>query len=128
MNIADTETVHMGRSYLRPVTHFEIFWDRFTFSPIIGSGIAVINHYPFNYLNYHNDYFITMATSGLLGGIALLMIIKNIYKKIGPIFIMPFILPALSNSFLKAYIAVILYSFVLGMLWTISDSKPRKSS
>lgn len=103
----------------RPLIMFEYAKQRFLFSPLFGTGFnAVENTYPFNESPryFHNDWLRIIATSGIIGFISLLWILFNYSFRINPILLTPFILPALTNTFLLSIPTVMFYFFMLGIV------------
>ena len=106
-----------SNNILRPMHAFEKFKDRLLVSPIIGSGFSTIEHYPLDTEpGFHNDWFRVLVTSGILGGLLLLLLIYRIHKGLGFLVLIPFVLPGMTNTFLRNIPAVIIYFLMLGVL------------
>lgn len=103
----------------RPLLMLENAANRFVYSPIFGSGYTSGHPFPFDHPteNYHNDWFRLILTSGLIGVILMLMILWRYCLPLGPIVILPFILPGLVNTFLLNIPAVMFYFFMIGFLY-----------
>lgn len=103
----------------RPLLMFENAANRFVYSPLFGSGYSSGHPYPFDHGTqyYHNDWFRLILTSGLIGVILMLMIIRRYCLPLGHIVILPFILPGLVNTFLLNIPAVMFYFFMIGFLY-----------
>lgn len=112
----DTDKSNRSNSILRPLLTWQRFIDRFRFSPIIGTGFSILDFYPFNRVNYHNDIFYVFVSSGIIGGIAYLWLTFSIFRKHGFIVILPFFLPGLTNSFLLAIGPIASYFLVIGII------------
>lgn len=107
----------MSANILRPIYAWERFRDRFVVSPIIGSGFSTLEQYPFDRdPGFHNDWYRIWATSGMLGGMFMLLLMYRIYKRLGLLVLIPFVLPGLTNTFLCNIPAVIVFFFMLGVL------------
>ena len=93
--------------------------NRFVYSPFFGSGYTSGHNFPFDHPteNYHNDWFRLIITSGIIGLILMLMIIRRYCLPLGYIVILPFILPGLVNTFLLNIPAVMFYFFMIGFLY-----------
>lgn len=103
----------------RPLLMFENTANRFVYSPIFGSGYTSGHRFPFDHPteNYHNDWFRLILTSGIIGVILMIMIIRRYCLPLGYIVALPFILPGLVNTFLLNIPAVIFYFFMIGFLY-----------
>jgi hypothetical protein len=103
----------------RPLLMLDNAANRFVYSPLFGSGYTSGHNFPFDHptQNYHNDWFRLIITSGIIGVILMLMIIRRYCLPLGYIVILPFILPGLVNTFLLNIPAVIFYFFMIGFLY-----------
>lgn len=103
----------------RPLLMLDNAFQRFIYSPIFGSGYSSGFAFPFNHptQNYHNDWFRIILTSGIIGLILNIWIIKKYCLPFGYIVILPFILPGLVNTFLLNIPAVMFYFFMIGFLY-----------
>lgn len=92
--------------------------DRFWVSPFVGSGFASANYYPFDggTRYFHNDWARMMVTSGILGTLAMLYLIKRFALPLGWPAILPFFIPALTNSFMLCIPAFTVYWFMVACL------------
>ena len=113
----------------RPLLRFNVFWERFRHSPIWGTGIdgnGNISDFQKGTTGYHNDFFMILGASGILGLLLWLMIIKKAIYKIGLCMLFPFMVTAISNTFVRSYFGTMLYFFIIGYVLSIKD-KERKS-
>lgn len=102
----------------RPLHALRTFEARFVEGPIFGTGYSVGPMPPFDYMNLHNDFFWVFAASGLVGGVAYLVLIFCVYRALGVLAILPFFLPGLTNSLLMHVTACLLLFFFVGVLST----------
>lgn len=115
--VFDITRERQSETIMRLLIHWRDFSDRFLKSPIIGSGYSTLYSYPFNQPpNFHNDWFRVWATSGAIGGLLFFLWMFRIYKNVGFLVLLPFFLPGLTNTFLRATPAVIVYCLMLGIL------------
>ena len=119
LNQQDTgsyESRNQGAS--RPLLLFETVRDRFIYSPFFGSGYSGNNAYPFDHPTqyYHNDWFRLLITSGLIGVVLMVIILRKFCFRFGYITLLPFLLPGLVNSFLLNIPAVMFYFYMIGFL------------
>ncbi len=112
----NTSDENKSETVLRPILRWERFFNRFVESPIIGSGLSLLPYEPFERLNFHNDIFFILVSSGILGGTLYLLWIFRIYRDLGLLILLPFALPGLTNSFITAAGVVIVYCFIVGVL------------
>jgi O-antigen ligase len=103
-----------------------ILWNtakvRIAESPIFGSGYNAVsgsNTFPYDYSPryYHNDWLRLVVTSGLIGVFLFLFLIRNHILIYDILLISPFVLPALTNTFLLSIPSVMFYFFMLGILY-----------
>ncbi len=108
----------INSSVLRPLLVWDIVYHRFLASPIFGSGFNVSDAYPFVYspTYFHNDWFRVIVTSGLIGLVCLLSLLRRFFAPLGLIALLPFALPGLTNTFLLAVPSVMFYFFMVGVL------------
>jgi hypothetical protein len=102
----------------RPLLTLQRMWDRFQFSPLFGSGFSATVGAPFadGTEFFHNDWFRLIATSGLAGLAAMLWIIWKYCRPFGWLALIPFVLPALVNTFMLLIPAFMFYFFMIGVL------------
>ncbi|HEV8442653.1 MAG TPA: O-antigen ligase family protein [Steroidobacteraceae bacterium] len=102
----------------RPLLTLQRMWGRFQFSPLFGSGFSATAGPPFEAGTefFHNDWFRIIATSGLIGLAAMLWIVWCICAPFGWVAVIPFVLPAMVNTFMLAIPAFIFYFFMIGVL------------
>lgn len=112
--IFDTEEKNQTSNVLRPLLMLEKFAERFSYSPLVGSGFGIKSVSPFDYMHYHNDWLLILASSGLIGFIFFLNIIVKIWKFLGWIVIYPFFLPGLTNSFISDIPSYLTFFFLVG--------------
>jgi len=85
-------------------------------SPIIGTGLAQVEgREPFGYRGFHNDFLIILATGGIVGLVAILILVYRIFR-LNPILFLPFILPGLTNAFITAIPSALIYGLLIGFL------------
>lgn len=102
-------------SIARPLLTLERMAVRFQFSPIVGAGYSATQGAPFPEGTefFHNDWFRMIATSGLVGIVALLWFIRRYCLPLGWMTFVPFVLPALVNSFVLSIPAFMFYFFMI---------------
>ena len=102
---------------LRPVFSVGDFWDRYSQSIFLGTGISPSNFFPFkeSTLVYHNDLFLIIASSGIAGFFSLTRIILFFIRKIDLIIVLPFIFPGLTNTFIQHFPAFLAYVMLCGI-------------
>ncbi|HEV2149058.1 MAG TPA: O-antigen ligase family protein [Longimicrobiaceae bacterium] len=105
-------------SILRPLLVWEIVYARFMDSPFFGTGFNRAQFWPYNYspLYYHNDWFRVLVTSGLAGFLLFVLLVRRIWTVAGGIAVLPFFLPALTNTFILAIPASMFYFFMIGVI------------
>lgn len=88
----------------RPFIHMQEFWDRFSQSPIWGTGFSSGGVYPYlrSCQSYHNDWFRIMGSSGILGLLLWVILIVVAIGQCGPIVLLPFFITSLSNTFIAS--------------------------
>ena len=121
LNQGKAESTYEARNQgvSRPLLMLGNAANRFVYSPFFGSGYTSGHNFPFDHPteNYHNDWFRLIITSGIIGLILMLMIIRRYCLPLGYIVILPFILPGLVNTFLLNIPAVMFYFFMIGFLY-----------
>lgn len=102
----------------RPLLTLQRMFDRFKFSPIFGSGFSATVGPPFAEGTefFHNDWFRVIATSGLIGLFTMLWIIRRFCWPLGWPALIPFVLPALVNTFMLAIPTFMFYFFMTSVL------------
>lgn len=105
-------------SILRPLLVWEIVYARFKESPIFGTGFNPAQFWPYNYspLYYHNDWFRVLVTSGIAGFLLYVLMVRRFWVVAGGIAVIPFFLPALTNTFILAIPASMFYFFMMGVI------------
>jgi hypothetical protein len=102
----------------RPLILLPAAFDRFSFSPLFGSGYSSSTKYPFDLetLYFHNDWFAVAVSSGLIGVLILLWIIRRFCIPLGWMSVIPFVLPGLINTFILNIAVMTFYWFMIGVL------------
>ncbi len=117
-------------SIMRPFFKFSVFSKRFPHSPVWGTGIdGGGNHadYIKGTTGYHNDIFMILGAAGILGLIAWFLIIKNAVKHISICFLSPFMITAISNTFIQSYFGTMLFFFIMGYCYRNCSKKASQS-
>ena len=110
----------------RPLVMLELAAQRFSYSPLFGTGFNAGNTSPFDEgtIYFHNDWLYLLVTGGFFGFFVMLWIIKKFVWPINLVLIVPFFLPAMVNTFLLNMPTVIFYFYMIGLL----RSEARKKS
>lgn len=111
-------------SIARPFLRTDKFWNRFKHSPIWGTGIeGGGTHADFSdgTTGYHNDFYMILASAGILGFLLWLGIIKFAVKKIGWCMLAPFVVTAISNTFVRSYFGTMIYFFIIGYVLYLQE-------
>jgi O-Antigen ligase len=105
-------------SIARPLLMLRAMSDRFSFSPLFGAGFSSTAGPPFadQTDHFHNDWFRMLATSGLIGLAAMLWILWRFSVPFGWVALIPFVLPAMVNTFVLVLPAMMFYFFMIGVL------------
>lgn len=113
---SSTETRELD-SVSRPLITLQRMYGRFQFSPIFGAGFSATDGPPFEAGTefFHNDWFRIIATSGLIGLIALMLLIARFVWPLGWPAVIPFVLPALVNTFLLNIPGQMFYFFMVAV-------------
>ena len=122
-------SIDASQTMLRPFMTFDLFFDRFSISPLFGSGISrsVEDRFSDGTLFYHNDWFYLLSISGLVGLLSFILIILRFSFVVGwPVFI-PLFLPGLTNTFILNIAALIAYFAVIGVLYGSKTVFPDQS-
>ena len=118
----DTGTESISRPFLRA----DVFWNRFRHSPLWGTGISGNGRTEDFYkgtTGYHNDFFLILGATGILGFLLWIRIIKTAVTKVGICMLFPFMIAAISNTFVQSYFGMMLYFFIIGYILRFSDEK-----
>lgn len=101
----------------RPLLQFEVAYDRFLYSPLFGSGFSPAKGYPFtdgtHY--FHNDWFRLIVTSGIIGLVLMVWVIRKFCLPVGIAAIIPWLLPGLVNTFMLNVAIFMFYFFMIGL-------------
>ena len=102
----------------RPLVMLELAAQRFSYSPLFGTGFNAGNTSPFDEgtIYFHNDWLYLLVTGGFFGFFVMLWIIKKFVWPINLVLIVPFFLPAMVNTFLLNMPTVIFYFYMIGLL------------
>ena len=106
----------------RPLILWNTAKARIAQSPIFGSGynaVLGLDTFPYDYSPryYHNDWLRVIVSSGFFGFFLLLFFIRKYVLKYDVLLITPFILPALTNTFLLSIPSIMFYFFMIGILY-----------
>jgi hypothetical protein len=86
-------------SVSRPLLYLTPAIDRWSRSPIVGTGFESSEE--FEAPNYHNDWLVVAASSGVIGLIAFTVVVYLLVR-IEPLLLVLFVFPALTNSLVFA--------------------------
>ena len=129
-DVFDTSTEDANTaSIARPFLKFDVFFGRFKYSPIWGTGIdggGNISAFTKGTTGYHNDFFMILGATGIIGLILWIKIIKKAITKIGICMISPFIVTAISNTFIQSYFGTMLYFFIIGYVLCFKDKEAKE--
>lgn len=105
-------------SIARPLYALERASRRFVVSPLFGSGFSATAGPPFDHgtERFHNDWFHLVVTSGLIGLVAMLWIVRRYCLPLGWPALIPFVLPGLVNTFMLNVAALMFYFFMIGVM------------
>jgi len=110
----------------RPLLKVELAYDRFSYSPIFGSGFSATESGSFaegtHY--FHNDWFRLAVTSGIIGVILMIWVIKKFCLSISIVAIIPWLLPGLVNSFMLNIAVFMFYFYMIGLFREKLRSQP----
>ena len=112
-------------SIARPFLKTDVFWSRFQHSPIWGTGVEAGGpHADFakGTTGYHNDFYMILASAGILGFLFWLNIIRYAVKRIGWCMLAPFVVTAISNTFVRSYFGTMIYFFIIGYVLYLQDA------
>ena len=112
-------------SIARPFLKTDVFWSRFQHSPIWGTGVEAGGpHADFakGTTGYHNDFYMILASAGILGLVFWLSIIRQGVTKIGWCMLAPFVVTAISNTFVRSYFGTMIYFFIFGYVLYLQDA------
>ena len=104
-------------SIARPLQTLYIAFPRFMSSPIFGSGYSATSGKPFKdgTTYFHNDWFYLLVTSGIIGFLSMLCILRAYCWELGWPVIFPFIIPGLTNTFMLNIPAFMFYFYMIGL-------------
>lgn len=110
----------------RPLILWENASSRFLQSPIFGSGFNAVDNslaFPFEYSPryYHNDWLRIIVTGGFVGLIMFIWVLYKYAYSLSFLLIVPFILPALTNTFILSIPSFMFYFFMLRILRKYSN-------
>lgn len=100
---------------LRPFYDVERVSSRVERSPVWGSGFDVAAVYPYDDVHFHNDWALVLVAGGLIG-LALFGLFVGFTGSYGVIHLVPFILTASSNSFIRAPNHLLVFFAMLGVI------------
>ncbi len=106
-------------SLARPLQVLGPAYSRIKLSPVFGSGYSAVTGHEEFFLGtdyFHNDWFKIFANSGIIGVMVMLWIINRFILFLGWPALIPFVLPAMVNSFLLNIPAVMFYFFMIGVM------------
>lgn len=106
----------------RPLILWNTAKARIAQSPIFGSGynaVLGLDTFPYDYSPryYHNDWLRVIVSSGIIGLFLFLFFIRKYVLKYDILLITPFILPALTNTFLLSIPSIMFYFFMIGIMY-----------
>ena len=113
----------------RPFLRANVFWQRFRHSPIWGTGIdggGNISDFEKGTTGYHNDFFMILGATGIAGLLLWIAIIRKAVKKVGICMLFPFVVTAISNTFVRSYFGTMLYFFIIGYVMCIRDKEEKR--
>jgi hypothetical protein len=102
----------------RPLLALDIAVERVSAFPLTGTGFGMAVDPPFDYGTqyYHNDWLRLLATSGVVGVLAMLFVIRRFSWRLGWPIVLPFLLPGLINTFMLTPPAFVFYWFMVGVV------------
>lgn len=102
----------------RPLIALESFWNRFEYSPILGTGISAAQDQSLSdgTQYFHNDWFYLLAISGIVGFTSFFIIVLYFAKQVGWPVLIPLFLPGLVNTFVLNIPALITFFCLVGLL------------
>lgn len=113
-SIADTS--RPTNSFLRPVRYLNPALNRWSASPLVGTGFDAGGGSLFTEPSYHNDWLSVLAASGFLG-VLIMVIIAYRLTRLDLILLIPFLLPGMTNSFIFAPSNLLLFMLLAGMIY-----------
>jgi hypothetical protein len=107
-----------AKNFLRPIMALEYVLERFKWSPIVGSGYSSVSFFPFDWETqyYHNDWFRLLISSGLLGFLSFVILIKRFMLPLGMVAVVLFIIPGMTNTFMLILPSTMFYFFMVGVM------------
>ena len=122
-----TDVGNSSQSFLRPVQRLDEATSRWLASPLLGTGFDESGNEPFEGTNYHNDWLYVLTASGLVG-LAAFAFLVFLLAKIDIIFLVPFLLPGMTNSFIFAPSHLLLFMILAGFVWRRKVMARRQTS
>lgn len=126
-DVTDVENYETGDAdtLLRPFFRADVFWARFKHSPVWGAGYSFGTTADFikSANGYHNDWFRVLASTGVLGFLCWVAIMKKCVKKTTVFILLPFLIAGLSNTFLQSTHALNVYFFLFGTVFHLLESE-----
>lgn len=104
-------------TFERPLITFQLFSNRFIYSPLFGSGVSPADgiYFEDGTQYFHNDWFFMLTVAGLIGTLSLVWLIRLFVRRLGwPAFI-PLVLPGVVNSFMLTIPALIVFFALVGV-------------
>lgn len=116
-DIFDTKEVGKSESVLRPFYGFDVFFPRFLFSPVWGSGFDKGFVEPFIHkVGYHNDIYTAAISSGFIGVLLWAKIYKKSTNVCGLIVLIPFLITGLSNTYIYSNACITMVMIMTGCM------------
>jgi hypothetical protein len=112
--IADTS--QPKNSFLRPVRYLEPALNRWSASPLVGTGFDSSESELLTGTAYHNDWLAVLSASGFLG-VLILAVIAYRLTRLDLILLIPFLLPGMTNSFIFAPSHFLLFMLLAGIMY-----------
>jgi hypothetical protein len=110
------DTSQPVNSFLRPIRNLKPALTRWSASPLVGTGFDFSEGDRFTVTAYHNDWLSVLAASGFLGLLVLAVIVYRL-ARLDLILVIPFLLPAMTNSFVFAPSHLLLFMLLAGMIY-----------
>ena len=120
-----TDLGNPTESALRPLRSVVPAMARWSASPLVGTGFDISNQEPFGVISFHNDWLSVLTSAGMLGLFVFAVIVYRL-ARLDLIFLIPFLLPGMTNSFIFAPSHFLLFMLLAGMVWrrTLLASRP----
>ena len=119
--ISDEITRNRGQGESNRLDKISLAFDNFYISPIFGVGSDRSTGNILNRTLYHNDWSEILVSTGLLG-IIIYFFISYKLMKIYPLFIIPLLIPGLTNSFLFQMQITAFYFFFVELIYNNKTS------